>query len=230
MIYTYKKLNISVGFTVSESLLELSGCHVMITHSSFPATTTKLLKKHIDNDAILVRLITDLSIEEDRNNIVDIFYDMNKDLCNYQCVLCFVSETLFEIEIKNQWVLMGGVVIQVKNFDELSKYIFDLEAQTGISKPVYSKSKAIDIIDISDWRRTISTFPGYTLEVCNIVRNHMLKTGLDDNLLTALVLMTNNESNSKASGLGLELHVTARKWLGLLEGSDLYAFNLDINQ
>lgn len=218
---------------------------MMISLLDFPATTDVLIKKHIDNCALLIQV-------KHGNDLISSFGDrLAKSISKmrkagayqFQCVLLYtgkfevssvgnmvvngyktdVSYTNFLMAL-DTWHDRGGVTVHLESPDQLEEYC--ISRLKSLRKHIDSQFKKVyelplqSVEIVSDWRTTLATFPLIGEKRADAIQNTMLKINLGNQLLDALKYITDTKRNP-VNGLGKSIHDSARAWLGLPDGWDL---------
>lgn len=233
------------GCELSTVLEEYTGADMMISTSGFPATTEVLIKKHIENGALLIQIKhgNDL-ISSLGDRLAKSISKMRKTgAYQYQCVLLYtgtftkssagnviVNDYKTDVSYINYvmsldtWHDRGGVTIHLENSDILEEY--SRSREKSLEKHMNDQYKKVyelplqSVEIVSDWRTTLATFPLIGEKRADSIQNTLLKLNLGNQLIDALKYITDTKRNT-VSGLGKSIHISARAWLGLPEGWDL---------
>jgi hypothetical protein len=215
-------------------LRQISGADVMITKLVMPPVSDSLVRKHIENGAVLYRVLSTKELKDisDGQLLANLSKMIDLGAKSYQCVLVIDTgrELLaFEdyVDKVDLWVDHGGTSIATYGHP-ISAYllfrekkILEDKEKTSIVFPVYGSRKDIKLV--KDWSATLATFPMLGYKGALIVREIINEKNLGDDLLTAILFLTDEAELEKSDGNWKKVRMMARSWLGLPTH-----FNLDI--
>lgn len=221
------------GIKKSPKLFPLSGANALISSVVVPPATEQLLEKHVAAGAIFFRTVTEPELKnmEEGQLLINLKSLIKLGCKPWQCILLIESsherqpiETY--IDKVDLWVDCGGSSVDTAG----NPYIHYLKnrEKTFLKRakerelhiyPAYGARHEVDAI--TDWRRTLMTFPGIGARGAVIVREMMLKEDYGDNLLDAILFITSLERLKKAEGPMKTIMESARKFLALPDGFDI---------
>jgi hypothetical protein len=137
----------------------------------------------------------------------------------------------------SKWHDRGGVVEQIANDDLIPKWV-DMKhkhvkeyhgAKQKKFHPLKTEVFEIDpedpvqeLVKVTDWRTVVANLPGVGPKRATALREAMLKEEAADNLITALVWLTEPKFVEKVPGIGPKICANIRQFAGLEEIYHLY--------
>jgi len=224
----------------SPILEKITGADIMVSPLSAPATTDKLIFKHISSGAVLVQRKSGMdlvkSIGKRMNSSISKMHEVGAT--QSQCLLLYTGQfdcsatgvltlngKMTEVSYMSivmavaQWCDRGGVAMQLISDILIPDFLKNKEKKLAEYKKAGTKfvfSKPLQNVErVGDWRNTILTFPGMGEKRTNQLRDMMIKNNLGDDLITALHQLTNTNINKKLSGAGKWVHEQTRLYVGL---------------
>jgi hypothetical protein len=215
-------------------LRQISGADVMITKLVIPPISDSLVRKHVENGAVLYRVLSTKELRDIESGqlLANLSKLIELGAKSWQCVL--VVETGREVlDFENYidkidlWVDHGGTSVATHGHP-VSAYIHSREKKilgdkerTSIVFPVYGSRKDIHLV--KDWTATLATFPMLGYKGAVVVRDLIKAQNLGDDLLTALWFLTDEDKVAGSDPTWKQVRLMARSWLGLPKH-----FNIDI--
>lgn len=246
----YEKIYSNVDYKVCNFLEKQTGADICVSPIQIPPKTPELLAKHIEAgclliqrksgtdaiqsierlDEVITRMIECGSRQSQRVLLTvglwektpsgNLMIDGNITPCMYMNMILVLSS----------WCDKGGISIHLQSNDLIPEYLKHREKSVidyrndPTPKPFFKKELPLQSLTrIDDWRRTISTFPFIGPERSNMLRDRMLQAQTSDDLLTALIWLTDTRKSKEVKGIAKTIRDACRSWLGLPDG-----WNLDI--
>lgn len=217
----------------SPRLREITGGNAMISNLVFPPVNEDFVKRHVSAGAILYRILTTKELRAIESG--QLLHNLNKMISlgckSWQSIL--LVETSHErlpmeeyIDKIDLWVDHGGSSIESCGNPALyylRKRQKTFDASNGERKsyiyPVFKPRKEIELI--TDWRNTLATFPGIGYRGATVIRDLMMNAEYGDNLLDALLFITDEKKLQESDGMLKEVMQKARQYLSLPDGMNI---------
>lgn len=214
-------------------LSALSGANALVTPILVPPVSDMLVKKHVDAGACFLRIIPAEQLQATDSEVL--YGTLNKLIGlgagSWQMVLLIdsMSKLLDFDKFLNKiliWQEHGGTVLDTYGNPTalfISKYekrylARAKERQTFVHPLTAPRSQ---IVMITDYRITVATFPNIGYKGANVIQKQITEHNLGDDLLTALVYMTDSRKLKNKNKTLCEIVKGCREWMNLPDGFDL---------
>lgn len=230
-----------IPYTTCDHLEEWTGADLMISARTFPVNTEALVRLHVKSGAVLVQRKSGMDLVSSFGYRLNSSLERMRSFGAYQsqCVLLFIGSMEENTDGKvvingytsdytmaniigafEGWIERGGIYSTIPNgYFEKWLAIKDYHLGIYLRKKIhyiYPEPPIQQLEKIDDWRYTVAAIPSIGPVKANAVYDALAQTIYDNNLLNALVWLTDGEH--KINGIGKETIRSVRQWVGIPDG------------